>query len=497
MVEVLSSTSIDLEDRLRNIEVDAASSSINVPLQALHQGELRLDARYYNNTAVKARLLLEEGEFDKATLGFLVNSITYPTRFKRIYTRSKEYGVPFLQASMLLHFRPSSQAYLVKRQVELKECIVPEHWLLITRSGSVGRCVIVGKHLARFAITDDVIRVEPGDVPIGYLYAFLMSWSGQALLTKNQYGAVIKHLEPHQISGIPIPLLPDVEVNKISDGILTAYALREEANELLDDATNVFYKNLGIPVFDESLVEYLPPPESDNDPKSPAETLRAFKIQSAALNERFDASYHIPLAKSALHIMKSGVYPLVRLSDASENIILPGRFKRTYVDEKYGLPFLQGSHIPLIKPYDLKYIARKDTRNIDQCKIGNQWILVTRSGTIGKVGLVASASKGWTASEHLIRIIAKRPDYNPGYITLFLMTPYGQHQMRSKIYGAVVDELTTEDLGRVLIPDAPRDSQDAIGDKVIEAFEKKELANIIENETISRLEKKLEGSRGV
>ena len=195
--------------------------------------------------------------------------------------------------------------------------------------------------------------------------------------------------------------------------------------------------------------------------------------------------------------MKSGVYPLVRLSDASENIILPGRFKRTYVDEKYGLPFLQGSHIPLIKPYDLKYIARKDTRNIDQCKIGNQWILVTRSGTIGKVGLVASASKGWTASEHLIRIIAKRPDYNPGYITLFLMTPYGQHQMRSKIYGAVVDELTTEDLGRVLIPDAPRDSQDAIGDKVIEAFEKKELANIIENETISRLEKKLEDSRGV
>ena len=273
MVEVLSSTSIDLEDRLRNIEVDAASSSINVPLQALHQGELRLDARYYNNTAVKARLLLEEGEFDKATLGFLVNSITYPTRFKRIYTRSKEYGVPFLQASMLLHFRPSSQAYLVKRQVELKECIVPEHWLLITRSGSVGRCVIVGKHLARFAITDDVIRVEPGDVPIGYLYAFLMSWSGQALLTKNQYGAVIKHLEPHQISGIPIPLLPDVEVNKISDGILTAYALREEANELLDDATNVFYKNLGIPVFDESLVEYLPPPESDNDPNRPQKLL--------------------------------------------------------------------------------------------------------------------------------------------------------------------------------------------------------------------------------
>ena len=271
-----------------------------------------LDARYYNNTAVKARVLLEEGEFDKATLGFLVNSITYPTRFKRIYTRSKEYGVPFLQASMLLHFRPSSQAYLLKRQVELKECIVPEHWLLITRSGSVGRCVIVGKHLARFAITDDVIRVEPGDVPIGYLYAFFMSWSGQALLTKNQYGAVIKHLEPHQISGIPIPLLPDVEVNKISDGILRAYALREEANELLDDATNVFYKNLGIPVFDESLVEYLPPPESHNDTKSTALTLRAFKIQSAALNDRFDASYHIPLAKSALHVMKSGV--ITRLS---------------------------------------------------------------------------------------------------------------------------------------------------------------------------------------
>ena len=311
-------------------------------------------------------------------------------------------------------------------------------------------------------------------------------------MTKDQYGSAIKHLEPHHVADIPVPLLPEEEMNEIAGGIQKAYFLREEANSLLDDAMEELYTELSLPVFDEQhLVEYLPRPEAAIEPQVDTGKLQAFMVRASALEERLDASYHIPLAKSATDVMQSGRYPLLALGGMCKDIILPGRFKRIYVSKEYGVPFIQGSHTPLMKPYDLKYIARSDKRNLAQCRISSSWVLITCSGTIGKVSIVSTVAEGWAASQHLIRIVAKRPDYNPGYIALFLMTPYGRHQMLSKTYGAVVDELTSDDLGHVLIPDAPRYIQDAIGDKVLKAFENKEQASVLENRTIRTLEEKL------
>ena len=68
------------------------------------------------------------------------------------------------------------------------------------------------------------------------------------------------------------------------------------------------------------------------------------------------------------------------------------------------------------------------------------------------------------------------------------MTPYGQHQIESKIYGGVVDELTAEDMEVVWIPDAPKDIQSEIGNLVAQAYEKKEEANQIEESAIRKLE---------
>jgi hypothetical protein len=53
------------------------------------------------------------------------------------------------------------------------------------------------------------------------------------------------------------------------------------------------------------------------------------------------------------------------------------------------------------------------------------------------------------------------------------MTPYGQHQLTSKIYGGVVDELTEEDTAAIWLPDAPLEVQERIGTLVVQAFEKR------------------------
>jgi len=52
-----------------------------------------------------------------------------------------------------------------------------------------------------------------------------------------------------------------------------------------------------------------------------------------------------------------------------------------------------------------------------------------------------------------------------------------------------VDELTENDTAAILVPDAPSDVQERIGALVVQAFEKKEEANQIEEHAIRALEK--------
>lgn len=131
-------------------------------------------------------------------------------------------------------------------------------------------------------------------------------------------------------------------------------------------------------------------------------------------------------------------------------------------------------------------------KGLDRWIVRKGWILVTCSGTIGRVGLVSSYQDNWAASQHILRVV---PDYSkahPGYLAAFLMTPYGQHQLTAKIYGAAVDELTEEDTESVWISKAPMEIQNDIGNLVVNAFEKKDEASVIEEATIRRLEEALQ-----
>jgi type I restriction enzyme S subunit len=466
-----------------------------VPAHWVYKGENRLDGGYYTAEANAALRAVNDCGFVVQPLEKLTEPLDYPGRFKRVYAKNPENGTPFLTASEMLQFRPTSAEYLANNTSAVEICRVQQGWILITRSGTVGRCVIVGERLAKFAITDDAIRVQAKNVPLGYLYAYLSSWMGQVLISKDQYGSAIKHLEPHHLAGVPVPLLPEEIQAEIHAEIMRAYALRDEANALLDEADELLHEKLGLPRFDESLVPYLPPPATPrlpvNRPEMPHP--KAFSIRASEIEDRFDASFHVPVAKTVVLNLQTGKYTPIRLGNLADKVFLPTRFKRIYVPKEYGLPFLQGSHLPQMRPYDLKYISKKaNARHIDECIILPGYVLVTRSGTIGRIGLVSSAQNGWTASEHLLRIIPNKEKGHPGYIAAFLMTPYGQHQLTAKIYGGVVDELTEEDTRAVWIPNAPLEIQAEIGERVVKAFELKDEASVVEECAIRKVEEILQ-----
>lgn len=448
------------------------------------EGEKRFKASSFSPKTVESLALIDnlknKGMHIKR-IDNIVKNIFYPPRFKRLYEKK---GTKFLSSKEIFDFLPIGKR--IKNISE--EYLVKSNWILVTRSGSVGRVLITNNLIVDVAVSEHVIRIVPNkDTPIGYLYAYLISKMGQSLLVKNIFGGVVDEIEPHHLANILIPHISELE-EEINRKILKVCELRERAQKLLLKAIEILHSELGLPKIDEGNVDYFG--------EEKGEIIKAFEIKTSELNSRLDASYHKPLVKMALK--KMGLkkeYSLVRLEELAYCFV-PGRFKRPYVDDpKEGVPLLQGSHIPQIKLYGLKYIWHK-MKNIESFMLKKNWIVVTCSGTVGRLAIVRDHWDGWASPNHLIRIIPKREKIHPGFLFAFLFSIYGQTQFERLTYGGVVDEIgeAGELFNEIMIlkpPNEKKDIEEKIGELIFEAYDKKDKANRIEEETIKLLENKL------
>ena len=195
---------------------------------------------------------------------------------------------------------------------------------------------------------------------------------------------------------------------------------------------------------------------------------------------RLDAAHYNKDTVEALQMLESSGLTLKRLSEVTERIFIPPRFKRVYVDHEHGVPFLQGTHLPQFKPEDLKYLSRTAHKNLGRWIIQTGWVLVTCSGTIGRVAIALQQWDGWAASQHILRIVPLTDSpCPPGYIYSYLSSPLGQAQFNG-IYGAVVDEITAAHVDNILIPVPETSEQRAVVDSInklaFQAVEAKEQA---------------------
>lgn len=466
-----------------------AVRSLSLKSSWISAGDLRLDADYYAKDKDLALRILNDKRLNTKSLKALVKKQMYSGyRFRRIYTTDRSKGIPYLSATEALMFRPESERYLSKSKTDnLEQLLVKEGWILMTCSGVIGRLTIVNKKLAEFVLTHDLIRIIPdeNEIPTGYLYAFLSTWIAQAIITKDQYGLAINHVEPHQIEDLPVPIIEEKIMNFIDEQIKHVFNLRQKANDNLDKAEDIFYQTTGLPnIIDDPLAQR-----------------KSFAVKSSMLDYRLDSSFHNPLLIETLRILKKAHLKLVKAGQLGKIIVAP-RFKRIYVEKEFGVPFLQGSDLPMMIPYSLKYISKKMTANLQNWIIRPGWVFVTCSGTVGRVGMSTPITNGWAASQHILRIIpngipAAGTGYaiDSGYITLYLSTPYGYNQVIAKTYGGVVDEINEHDIGEVLIA-IPQDksAHDKIAELTREAYALKDLAALIEKEVIKLLEGILDGS---
>ena len=171
---------------------------------------------------------------------------------------------------------------------------------------------------------------------------------------------------------------------------------------------------------------------------------------------------------------------IVRLGDlvVEHGIFYPGRHKRNYVDcSSESVPFYSGTQILQIRPFDLQY-QPKDYKPASKHFVDKDWILITRSGSTGRVVMVTEGMSGSMVSEHVIRVICDETIIDPYYVYAYLSTNnIGKVLLQKGIYASVVDHITPDFVATIPIPRLKPEKEKAIADRVREAEKKRDEAN--------------------
>jgi type I restriction enzyme S subunit len=415
----------------------------------VEKAKYRLEANVFNIDARAAYTTLNECKYPSVGLWSsegLIKSAFYPGRFKRVYV-AKGCGFPMILPSQMTEIKPRETKFIsIKTAKSIGNLEVKLNTLLVTRSGTIGNCTIVSETLKGLTMSDDIIRIEfKNEYDLGFTYAFLKTKVGRLILATNNYGSVIQHIEPEHLENVPIPTVPENIKKGIHDKIMRSFSLRDESNVLIDKAEKLMVEALKLPD-----IESLKPDFYKNDTD-----VQTFIVKLNLLNDRFDGSYHIPLAEKIIDcLLESGatITPLGRLSN---KITMPGIFKRVYVaDIESGVPFLGTSDILELSPNVEKFLSKKHHKTLIQKELAvkKNMVLITDRGTIGNTILVPRYYEelSWTVSQNIIRV--QIDDKLAGYLYIFLQSPYGKALVKRETYGAVIDMIDPENAKNIPIP---------------------------------------------
>ncbi len=418
----------------KKLHFDSPVKWCAVKLSDVQSRGLRLEASVFDADALNAR----QAVMKKSVLFKELASSYMCGRSKVILVDKSDF--PIYQANAITDIAPKPSGYAAKNNVAglLDYLRVHEGQVLMTRSGTVGKVAYVSKTLDKKIFTPDLMRIDfDNPLDAGYIYAYLKSSVGQKMISAQTYGAVIVHVDPEHLADIPVPDAPEDLKRKIHGLIVRSYELRDESNALLDEAEKILIDALNLPPLEDFRNE------------------KIFSVKLSNLRGRLDASFHTPLVERIISHLQAHAAEVTTVADEriSRAVVLPGRFKRVYVDEGHGRIFIGGKQIGELDPSNKKYLslAFHADRISTELELTENTTLITRSGTIGNVALVPKHWDGWVASEHIIRVIPASVDV-AGYLSVFLSTDYGRELIKRNTYGAVVDEIDDNHVRSVPVP---------------------------------------------
>ena len=174
---------------------------------------LRFEATYHLSVGKQYDEYIKN-HFEWKSLGELSESISRPGIAKRMYVKD---GITFLGGTDIFLSVPESDKKLSRKAPSLEDYLIQEGWILLPRSGTIGDVVFTNEQHAQKLVSEDVVRIIPNNIlRRGFVFSFLSSKIGKALIQRPIFGSVIQHVEPPLLSVVPIPVFEEAEMEKIA-----------------------------------------------------------------------------------------------------------------------------------------------------------------------------------------------------------------------------------------------------------------------------------------
>ncbi len=447
-----------------------------VPSAALRKAG-RLDSWYFTspaNLAAELLAVVRARGVRFAKLGGAEGSgrVWAPNRFKRAYAAGKEAREPYLRPHDVFSYLPEAADYLsVARTKKLDSYRVKEGMILQTCSGrNLGPAVLVDKHLTRFVLSHDMLRLEIDNEEMRYYtLAYLKSPTGQAMIRRSKTGSVIDHISVSHLAGQEIPLFDGPTFDDIVSRMKKAAKTREEARLALTELIAGYESGL---------------PEIKR--KNPLK--EGWSDRSTSFDGRLDAAFYDPLVgQTRKKLLSMGGVPVRDVA----KVVMLGRYKRFYTKAPLGLPIISGAQLLQSKPIHPQQILPASFDNVSDYELQPGTIAYPSDGRadegLGTPVVVTKDRKGWLASNMVGRIFPNAGT-DIGWVYIALRSPHAQRQFQAAASGSVIDHTYPPDMEAVVLP--PPLGVD--GAAVKAAWEKLSEAQVTEDEAVAMMQAAIE-----
>lgn len=232
------------------------------------------------------------------------------------------------------------------------------------------------------------------------------------------------------------------------------------------------------------MIAYDPRKQKEREKEGETRTVESWSVSVTDIFNNFglrlDAWHFNPQAAAAVrHLEESGLQ-LEHLSDLA-SVTLRGQFARIWAqDEQHGVRYFNAtdmlSLLALGVPSGgLRFLSHATNTDIEALKIRQGWLLMTCSGTLGRIFYVPRRLDGWAATHDLIRIVPNEADMT-GYLHAWLGTQLAQAQILTYTHGGQIDHVTDDQVKEILVPLLGGEQRKIIHDVVMKALYAREEA---------------------
>lgn len=437
----------------------------SVRASLLQKSQRRMEAETYLTDGYGVRLSIEAKPEGWVRFGALADA-SAPPRIKQILV-SSDHGVPYLNTSQVFDLQPKPRKWLaMSKTSKAEERLVKEGTILVMASATVGRAIVATKSLENTIISHHFMRVVPKQKEFaGWIYAFLRSPQASAMIRGSQYASVIRHIEPHHLASLPVPMVSESIAAYFQNQVSTIVDCRNESARLRSAAELAFAKACG--------------------EITPIESEEGFSVNVSRViagRRRFEAAYHSPLAKAITNGFKKSE-PLRKLSN---KIWWGKRFKRHYGDG--GIPYLSADDVFTKNPYSNTQILVDPEDGHESYFVERGWLVMACSGQTyglnGTATIVTEWQENTFFSHDLIRIKPK-DGVRAGYLLTALTHPVlGRPLLIREAYGMSIPHLDPEDVAAFPVVRLGTKIENAIADLAEQATFEHARAEALERELV-------------